>query len=475
MKTNKYICCLIGLFALISASNLAFGQYATVTSSWIDTNGKASNGEKALVLHYNLNVVGCYGHTITVSTDFQNEEGVYLFNKNNNKLTASAIHEIHYDNSNINDQKLVIPYSKFIVPSGRNTYYYQIIVTDKVTGGYLGSSDQTDFDMTGASSSGNSGNSNKTNNNSTQKTNSGRTASFSDLRFTGGYNDNGKDAFIFYYDVTTKGCSGRKVKVQLTFKDANGNYLYDKNNKKLIWSQTFDVKSANIKYTDQSLTVAVSQLNIPSDGKSYYYQFAAYDDKTGDFLGQSEKKELFLGNTVVFKNQRLTLNEFDNGKPVINYYFHLDCLLPEAHDLKLVCAVETDKNGHRHHFADGREMIQEYVWKNTKKWISGNIDGVMGFDHDEINPLPGKNTYWIRIYVYDNVTGKFLAESGALTFDAEDASAKNKTSNSNATQKASSNQSVEKKASSNQTTSPKAATSTNKKSAKGKTLKVKTY
>ena len=267
------------------------------------------------------------------------------------------------------------------------------------------------FDMVGKSNSSN----NSSNKNTTT---SKRSASFSDLRVTGSRNNEG--GFTFYYDVTLKQCSGRKVKVQLTFKDSKGNYLYGKNNKKLIWSQTFDVKSDNIKYTDQSFTLTINQLNIPSDGKNFCYQFAAYDDKTGDLLGKSENKEKHLGNALVISDERLTLDEYEDGKPVITYYFHLDYLLPEAHDLKLVCALETNQNGKRHHRADGREMIQEYVWKNKEKSVYGGLDGHMGFDHDEINPLPGKNTYWIHIYVYDANTGDLLAKSKAFAFQAED-------------------------------------------------------
>ena len=422
MKRSRFILCLMCFFALISASNNAMGQYATVTSSWIETNGKASNGEKALVVHYSLNVVGCYGHTITASVDFQNEEGVFLFNKNHNKLTASNNHEIHYDDSNINDRTFVIPFSKFNIPSGRNTFYYQISVNDKVTGAYLGSSDFSDFELTGTSSSGTSNKSNTSNSSNTQKTSSGRSASFADLRFIADKNSKGEDALHFYYDVSLKGCNKRKVKIQLSFKDSNGNYMYGKDNKKMIWSQTFDVKSDNVKFTDQSFALTFSQLNAHSDGKNYNYQFAAYDEKTGELLGQSQNTEIRLGNSVVFKDQRLNLNDVENGIPAVTYSFHLDFILPEAHDLKLVCAVETDKHGRRHHFADGKEMIKEHYWKNDTKWKYGYLNVRMGFDHDEINPLPGKHTYYMRIYVYDGNTGKFIAESGALTFDAEDAS-----------------------------------------------------
>ena len=468
MKRNSFILSLMCLFAFISASKTAMGQYATVTSDWIETNGKASNGEKALVIHYSLNVVGCYGHTITALVDFHNEEGVYLFNKNNNRLTASNNHEIHYDDSNVNDRTFVIPYSKFNIPSGRQTYYYQITITDKVTGAYLGNSDYSNFDLVGSSSSSSSSN--------TQKASSSQSASFSDLRFVGGKNSKGEDAFLFYYDVTLKGCNKRKVKIQLTFKDSNGNYLYGKDNKKLIWNQTIDVKSDNVKYTDQSFALTLKQLNATSEAKNYNYQFAAYDDKTGDFLGQSQKFEQYIGNAVVFKNQRLALNDIEDGKPAINYYCYINYILPEAHDLKLVCAVETDKSGRRHHFADGSEMINEYYYKNENKWVSGYLDLRMGFDHDEINPLPGKHTYYVRIYVYDGNTGKYLGESGALSFDAEDASNRNSSSNSRSTQQTSSStKSTESsnKAVNNQSSSSKPTSSSNQNTSKGKDVKIK--
>ena len=413
MKRNNFVLCLVCLVAMISFSHVALGQSVTFTRTYIETNAKTSDGKSALKIHYDAKVKGCYGHTIKIGLTITTGNGTYIVDSEEKKGVGFNTHEIHYDNSNLNDRSITVPYSKFKVNSGKNTYYYQLYAVDKVTGDYLGQSDLIGFDMVGKSNSSN----NSSNKNTTT---SKRSASFSDLRFKGGSNKEGKDAWIFYYDVSLKGCSGRKVKVQLTFKDANGNYLYGKNDKKLIWSQTFDVKSDNIKYTDQSFALTPSQLNSPSNGQDYYYQFFAYDDKTGDFLGQSDKTKQYFGDAVKFSQQKLTLDEDDDGKPVIKYYCHIYYYLPEGHDLKLVCALETDQFGHRHHYPDGREMIVESVWKNKEKTVSGYLNVSMGFDHDEINPLPGKNRYWIRIYVYDANTGKNLGESGAFAFDAED-------------------------------------------------------
>lgn len=429
---------LIGAFLMLLASTLvstsAFAQSANFTGDYIEIDAKTSDGKLGLKVHYDLNVRGCYGHTIQIGLVITTEDGKYLVDSQGNKGLGFTTQEIHYDNANLSDRSFTVPYSKIKLSPGKNTYYYQLYVVDKITGDYLGESDLSAFDLTGPSNSNNNSGSSNKNNNAPQ-----RSASFSDLRVTPGTNINGD--LVFYYDVTLKQCNSRKVKIQLTFKDSSGNYLYGKNNKKLIWTKTIDVKSNNIKYTDQSFTITISQLNAPSGGKSYYYQFAAYDDKTGDFLGQSEKKEQYLGNSVAFSNERVTFDEYDNGKPVISYYAHLNFLLPEMHDMKLVCALETDKNGKRHHYPDGREMIQEYNWKNTNKWTTGYIDVVMGFDHDEINPLPGKNTYWIRIYVYDLVTGKLINQSKAFAFEAEDEGATKSSSSSRSTQKSSSSSS----------------------------------
>ena len=440
---------LASLFVLLATvtSSFVFGQTVTFTGHHIEYDVKTSDGKPAVKVHYDANVKGCYGHTISIGVVFTTEDGKYLTDSNGNKTLGHSIQEIHYDNSNLNDRSFTVPISNLKLYSGRNTYYYQLYAIDKITGDYLGESDFTDFELTGKTNSNSS--SNKT-------TSPKRSASFSDLRFKGGYNKEGKDAWIFYYDVSLKGCSGRKVKVQLTFKDANGNYLYGKNDKKLIWSQTFDVKSDNIKYTDQSFALTPSQLNSPSNGQDYYYQFTAYDDKTGDLLGQSEKTKQYFGDAVKFSQQKLTLDEYDNGKPVIKYFCHIQYYLPDGHDLKLVCALETDQMGHRHHYPDGREMIQTSVWKNEDKTVSGYLNVTMGFDHDEINPLPGKNRYWIRIYVYDANTGKNLGESGAFAFDAEDeGSNSNTTKSASSSSNASSSKASNSKASSSNTTNNK--------------------
>ena len=429
---------LLSLFVLCAAliPSAIFGQSVTFTGHYIELDAKTSDGKPALKIHYDANVRGCYGHTIQIGAVIYTEDGKNLTDNSGNSLFGLTSQEIHYNNANLNDRCLTIPYSKFKVYSGRNTYYYKLYAHDKITEDYLGESDYGDFEMVGKTNSNNSNNSNKKNN--APK----RSASFSDVRFLGAQTSKGETAFNFFYDVNLKACNGRKVKIQVSFTDSNGNYLYGKDGKKLIWSQSIDVKSDNIKYTDQKFLLSFSQLNISSSGKTYYFQFAAFDDKTGDCLGQSEKKSLFLGNSIAFKNQRVTYDEYDNGKPVISYYCSMDYMLPEGHDVKLVCALETNQDGRRHHYPDGREMTQEEVWKNSNKSTSGSLNIVMGFDQDEINPLPGKNTYWIRIYAYDNNTGQFLGESGAFAFQAEDeGSAKSSSSSSGSTQKASSSQS----------------------------------
>lgn len=454
---------LVSMFVLLATvtSSFVFGQTVNFTGYYIEYDAKTSDGKPAVKIHYDANVRGCYGHTISIGLVFTTEDGKYLTDSNGNKSMGLTTQEIHYDNSSLNDRSFTVPISKLKLYPGKNTYYYQLYAIDKITGDYLGESDFTDFELTGKT---NSSSSNSSNNKS--NTTSKRSASFSDLRVTPGSNINGD--LVFYYDVALKQCSNRKVKIQLTFKDSSGNYLYGKNNKKLIWTKTIDVKSDNIQYTDQSFTITISQLNVPSNGRNYYYQFAAYDDKTGDFLGQSDKKELPLGNSVAFSNERVTFDEYEDGKPVINYYAHMTFLLPEQHDMKLVCALETNKNGKRHHYPDGREMVSEYHWENSDKWTTGYINVLMGFDQDEINPLPGKNTYWIRIYAYDYVTGKLINQSKAFAFEAEDEG-----SSSTTTKSASSSSSTSSsKASSSKATNTK---SSNTKSSQGKKANVKSH
>lgn len=402
----------IALFILVSwIPQAVFGQSATFTYHWIDINGKTSNGEKALVIHYDLNVQGYYGHSVSVTLELKDEVGDFLLNKDKKKLKASTTHDVHYDNSTFDDRTMAIPYSKFNVPSGKNTYYYRLTCADKVTGSAIGRSDFTKFEMTGASSSGNSGKKNTT---------PKQSVTFSDLRSNKTTTDKGADAIKYFFDVTLTGCRGRTVNVNLNFTDANGNYLYDKEGKKLYWTKTYsNITSDNIKYTDQSFTIALNKLKNPY-GQKYYFNYTAHDKTSGNLLGSSEKQSQYWGPEAACHNAIFMTEKSDDGKQLVyNLHYQLYYSLPEASDLIFAHAIYEDSDYLVYHRdKNGKELIQQTTWKNTDKQTLGYLNVVSGFEHDEINAPNGIRDFYLRIMVFDAKTKNLLAESGPWLFYA---------------------------------------------------------
>jgi len=414
MKRNNYILCLVCLVAMVCFSRVAIGQTVTFSNTHIETNAKTSDGKSALKVHYDANVKGCYGHTIKIGLSITAGNGTHIVDSEENKGVGFTTQEIHYDNSNLSDRSIIVPYSKFKVYSGTNTYYYQLFAVDKVTGDYLGESYLTAFDMVGKSNSNSNSNSGNKTNKSTQS------ASFSDLRVSKTTNNKGEEAVKYFFDITLEGCRGRIVNVNLNFVDGNGNYLYGKDGKKLYWTKTFNkIDSDKVKYTDQTFLIALNALQDPY-GQSYYYQLTAHDKTSGNQLGKSEKKSLYWGEVAVVSGERMvTENSKDGSQLSYVLYYRLTYSLPKASNLRFVYGICDDPHCSKpHKDKNGNAVVQEYIWKNEEKRTCSYLDIKMGFDHDEINAQPGTHVYYLSITVLDERTGKILCQTGPWKFYA---------------------------------------------------------
>ena len=120
---------------------------------------------------------------------------------------------------------------------------------------------------------------------------------------------------------------------------------------------------------------------------------------------------------VNFTNMRLTWDQIDpnNGRTMLQLHYTLIVTGLQGHTLVPVMAVEIPQ-GTFHHFADGGEMKIEgnqllCNFPSTtfnNQWQAVYVDA--------LNPLPGKRTYFARIYLVDMTLGRQIAQSNYFTF-----------------------------------------------------------
>ncbi len=135
-------------------------------------------------------------------------------------------------------------------------------------------------------------------------------------------------------------------------------------------------------------------------------------------------KELLQGSTsqqqtasVRFSNLRLTYDQIDakNGRKMLQVHYTLRVDGLQGHTLVPVLAIEIPQ-GTFHKFANGNDMKHEGN-QLTCSYQSTTFNGQWQAIYiDALNPLPGKRTYYARIYLVDLTLRKQIAASEYLTF-----------------------------------------------------------
>ena len=135
-------------------------------------------------------------------------------------------------------------------------------------------------------------------------------------------------------------------------------------------------------------------------------------------------KELLQGSTsqqqtasARFSNLRLTYDQIDaeNGRKMLQVHYTLRADGLQGHTLVPVLAIEIPQSTF-HKFANGNDMKHEGN-QLTCSYQSTTFNGQWQAIYiDALNPLPGKRTYYARIYLVDMTLRKQIAESEYLTF-----------------------------------------------------------
>lgn len=123
-----------------------------------------------------------------------------------------------------------------------------------------------------------------------------------------------------------------------------------------------------------------------------------------------------IAQSVTFSDLSLKLNvPDDSGKKMLQFHYKMKISGCQGHEVKVYMYVDIPK-GTGHKFADGKQMVSiSKPLTCTEETTSFNRWN--GIYNDKLNPLPGKNTYYTRLFVMDVNTGKWIGNSDFLSFD----------------------------------------------------------
>lgn len=106
----------------------------------------------------------------------------------------------------------------------------------------------------------------------------------------------------------------------------------------------------------------------------------------------------------------------DNGREMLQCWFSLRVQGVYQHQIQPVLSIEIPQ-GTSHVMADGSPMLYEGTkYDCVYPGINSINDVWLAYYNDALNPLPGKNTYYVCIYLKDLTTGQYIARSNYLSF-----------------------------------------------------------
>ena len=165
------------------------------------------------------------------------------------------------------------------------------------------------------------------------------------------------------------------------------------------------------------LLLGFVSLSIDCDAQFFKKLGNALLDGLTSNTQQRQVQQRQMQPSVQFSNMRLTYDQKDpsNGRTMLQIHYTLTVNGLQGHKLVPVLAIEIPQ-GTFHKFANGNDMkhegnqltctYQSTVFKG--QWQAIYVDA--------LNPLPGKNNYYARIYLVDMTLQKQIAQSDYLMF-----------------------------------------------------------
>lgn len=122
---------------------------------------------------------------------------------------------------------------------------------------------------------------------------------------------------------------------------------------------------------------------------------------------------------VMFWKTALRTDQLDNStnRQMIQYFYTLVVDHAQGHTVVPYIAIELE-NGNFHKFAGGEDILAAGNELSCSYQTTHFYDQWQAVYLDALNPLPGTNTYYVRIYVYDSTINQWIGKSDALAFKA---------------------------------------------------------
>lgn len=151
-------------------------------------------------------------------------------------------------------------------------------------------------------------------------------------------------------------------------------------------------------------------LMIPQESNA---QFLKGLGKTLEKIG----KEVITSCTI--SNESLRWDQTDQaGQRILQYYFDIDFYGMKGKNLQVMLAIEYPQ-GTYYRYANGQPMVYSGQPFRCNDDISSFKGQWLGIYVNALNPMPGRHTYYARIYVFDVDSKECIANSSYLTFDNE--------------------------------------------------------
>lgn len=117
-----------------------------------------------------------------------------------------------------------------------------------------------------------------------------------------------------------------------------------------------------------------------------------------------------FAQSVTFSHYSLDANVSDGtGHEILKYNYSATVSGCMNHNIKFYMVVNTPVQHARHKYQDGSDMcsVSENLFCQTNS-TSTNDGSWLGIYQDQLNPLPGENTYYVRIEAKDETMGRWL-------------------------------------------------------------------
>ena len=298
----------------------------------------------------------------------------------------------------------------------------------------------------------------------------GQSITFSDCSIEmNAKDDKGNDRLVYHFTAEVSGMKEHGIQMILSVESPKGTpYTYvDEEGDEIIVREKKDFKNKNqtdsFSLKNKIVGIQNSKLHLKEGETTFYVRLTAYDEITHAEIGSSpymavtmtgkepepsatgstktnnnasnnkssnntSKSQSSSGPSVSFSKCNLEHNVTHNNRKMLKCNYTANVIGVKGHDVQFIMTIECPKGtllyGKNGNALESKTQALDATYDNSK------FDSWVGIYNDNLNPLPGKNTYYVRITAKDLTTGKTLGKSDYVTYTQTGSSNSNKNNNS---------------------------------------------